>query len=259
MSALQGLAAWLYRWRVALSVAYAVGAAALVPSVVGMRVDNDISAWFSRDDPIYQDYDRSARSSAARSRSSLRSGPKHRSPARTRGRRLHSRTSRLPASRSRGHRARSERPARPETRDSPGAESGRRPGNAGAAEERLDLRPLLDLAHRSPAETRTLALGDSLIRDELVSAIGNVTALVVTFDEAALDASRRAILERHLTRSSTRSCPTESSAYYNGSIEINETYNRVTIENQRRFIPPILALTLLAVYALFRSIPRTLS
>ena len=31
-------------------------------------------------------------------------------------------------------------------------------------------------------------------------------------------------------------------AYYNGSLEISETYNRVTLANTRNLTPPILAL-----------------
>ena len=32
-------------------------------------------------------------------------------------------------------------------------------------------------------------------------------------------------------------------AYYNGSLEISETYNRITLDNQRKFTPPILLFT----------------
>ena len=42
-------------------------------------------------------------------------------------------------------------------------------------------------------------------------------------------------------------------AYYNGSLEISETYNRITLANQRTFTPPIFIITLLAVYLFFRS------
>ena len=37
-------------------------------------------------------------------------------------------------------------------------------------------------------------------------------------------------------------------AYYNGSLEISETYNRITLDNQRKFTPPILLFTVLAIY-----------
>ena len=47
-------------------------------------------------------------------------------------------------------------------------------------------------------------------------------------------------------------------AYYNGSLEISETYNRITLDNQRRFTPPILLITVLAIYVAFRSWRKTL-
>ncbi len=47
-------------------------------------------------------------------------------------------------------------------------------------------------------------------------------------------------------------------AYYNGSLEISETYNRITLDNQRKFTPPIFVITLLAVYLTFRSWRKTL-
>jgi predicted RND superfamily exporter protein len=52
--------------------------------------------------------------------------------------------------------------------------------------------------------------------------------------------------------------PGDFRALINGSIEISETYNRVTLANQARFTPPILVLTLLAIYFMFRSWRRTL-
>ena len=47
-------------------------------------------------------------------------------------------------------------------------------------------------------------------------------------------------------------------AYYNGSIEISETYNRVTLDNQRKFTPPILLFTIIAIYFTFRSWRKTM-
>ena len=48
-------------------------------------------------------------------------------------------------------------------------------------------------------------------------------------------------------------------AYYNGSLEISETYNRITLDNQRKFTPPILLFTVLAIYLSFRSWRKTLA
>ena len=47
-------------------------------------------------------------------------------------------------------------------------------------------------------------------------------------------------------------------AYYNGSLEISETYNRITLDNQRKFTPPILLFTVLAIYLSFRSWRKTM-
>src|SRR5207342_507476 len=49
------------------------------------------------------------------------------------------------------------------------------------------------------------------------------------------------------------SLPAGVTAYYNGSLEISETYNRITLANQRTFTPPIFLITLAAVYLSFRS------
>ena len=52
------LAALLYRWRIVLSAALVIGAAVLLPRAIQTHINNDITAWFSRDDPLYRDYDR---------------------------------------------------------------------------------------------------------------------------------------------------------------------------------------------------------
>ena len=81
--------------------------------------------------------------------------------------------------------------------------------------------------------------------------------MVVTFDEPRFNETRAETLARIYGAVRAR-LPADLTAYYNGSIEIDETYNRITVDNQRRFVPPILALTLLAVYGLFRSVRRAL-
>lgn len=42
-------------------------------------------------------------------------------------------------------------------------------------------------------------------------------------------------------------------AHYNGSLEISEAYNRVTLSNTLIFTPPILLLMVVGVYVMFRS------
>src|SRR5918996_1647334 len=52
------LASLIYRLRLPLSALILLGALAFVPSADISKIDNDITAWFSKDDPVYQDYER---------------------------------------------------------------------------------------------------------------------------------------------------------------------------------------------------------
>ena len=52
------LARFLYRFRFVLTFLIVAGALALAPRAQITRIDNDISAWFSKDDPVLRDYDR---------------------------------------------------------------------------------------------------------------------------------------------------------------------------------------------------------
>ena len=54
----QTLASWIYRWRIPLSVLIVLGAIAQAPRANITQIDNDITAWFSKADPVYQDYER---------------------------------------------------------------------------------------------------------------------------------------------------------------------------------------------------------
>jgi predicted RND superfamily exporter protein len=245
----------LYRWRFLLSAALLIGAAVLLPRAIQTPVDNDIGAWFSRNDPLYRDYDRfqlefggtqpliiafqsitpepGAPESGLFTRTRLQflkdiTDEVERSPTVQRVQSLAT----APVLRA--------RPRAADIEDAPA----------------LDIGPALDLSKRSPDEIRRLAAGDPLLQGELVSKDGSVAALVVTFDEDRLDRDRAAILDRIYATVRSR-LPHGVEAHYNGSIEINEAYNRVTLDNQRRFVPPILALTLIAVFALFRSLART--
>jgi predicted RND superfamily exporter protein len=105
------------------------------------------------------------------------------------------------------------------------------------------------------AESRR-ALDDDLLRGDLISADGTVAAIVVFFDEAKIDDVRAAVLGEIEGLVATRT-PKTFTAHLNGSLEITEAYNRVTLDNQRVFTPPIFLVTMLAIYFLFRSWKKT--
>lgn len=52
------LAGFIYRWRLPLTAVIFLGALASIPRVNITHIDNDITAWFSRDDPVFKDYER---------------------------------------------------------------------------------------------------------------------------------------------------------------------------------------------------------
>jgi predicted RND superfamily exporter protein len=92
------------------------------------------------------------------------------------------------------------------------------------------------------------AIADELLRGDLVS--GTPCAIIVFFDERAWTPFEPVLIE---IRQAVRSALPEVFAHFNGSLEISEAYNRVTLANQTTFTPPILLLTLIALYVMFRS------
>jgi predicted RND superfamily exporter protein len=241
---------------VPLCLLYVAGAAAMVPYIDVTGVTNDLDAWFAHDDPLYRDYER-LRSEFGGTQplivaiTSERDGPEAADAGiftRERLEFLQSVAKEIEAIRS-VQRVQSLATAR--------VLRAQVIADGSDTEPRLDLQPLIHLSRRSPLETRRLALSDVFLRDELVSRSGHVAALVVTFDERSLERDRPAILGEIYETVGSR-LPPGLTAYYNGSIEINETYNRVTVENQQRFIPPILFLTLVAIYVLFGSLAHAL-
>ena len=236
----------LYRWRIVLSALILLGAAALAPHVNITRIDNDITAWFSKEDQVYRDYER-FRSEFGGTRTlivALRAD----SPER-----LFSAGALAFIEQVSADIERVETVQRVDSlatvtivRSIPGEDGG------------LDVRPLLeDLDEIGPAGVRARALDDELIRGDLVSDDATVTAIVVSFDEDRIDEVRAGVIQKIHDIVDPR-LPRGISAYYNGSLEISETYNRVTLDNQRKFMPPILLFTLLALYLTFRSWSRAL-
>jgi uncharacterized protein len=250
----QLLASVIYRWRFALSAFFVLGAFALSPRANITAIDNDVTAWFSKDDPVYRDYERFRREFAgtraliialqADSADLLFSRGTLQLIAQITGdiervdtvQQVHSLATAtivraLPAART--------------------------TGDDGPDDGGLDVRPLLEnLDARDPAEIRRLALDDELMRGDLVSTDARTTAIIVTFDEDRIDEVRAGVIERIHAIVDPR-LPRGVAAYYNGSLEISETYNRVTLANQRRFTPPIVLFTVIAIYFAFRSWRKT--
>jgi predicted RND superfamily exporter protein len=259
------LAAFIWRWRIALSIFIVGGALALAPRANITRIDNDITAWFSKADPVYADYERFRREfggtrtlivalqadSTERlfSRDTLQfieqvTGDIERVATVTRVDSLATATivEAIHPDSTRDDRKGRLQPAQ----DDVDADGG------------LDVRPLLDgAAHQSADDVRRRAMRDDLLRGDLVSEGGTVTAIVVSFDEDRIDAVRGGVIQRIHQLVDPR-LPAGVHAYYNGSLEISETYNRITLENQMKFTPPILVLTILALYAAFRSWRKTM-
>ena len=116
-------------------------------------------------------------------------------------------------------------------------------------------RPLLDGPLDDPAEAeraRRAALADPLFRGDLVSKDGTVSAMIVSFDEDRVDDVRGDVLARIHQIVDPR-LPSGMRAFYNGSLEISETYSRITVENMINLTPPILALTVGGIFLMFRS------
>ena len=235
----------LYSLRLPLCALFLVGAALFAPHAYVTRVDNDLEAWFAPDDPLYVDYERFRREFGGTQPLIIAFvvEANSRDPHLFTAERLaflHDITEdieRIPSV------------ARVQSLSTATVLASSDDG------ETLRLEPLLDLHCRSMDETRHLAQQDLLVRDQLVAADGSVAALIITFDEEQLNLARQQTLDRIYGNVQER-LPAGLAVHYNGSIEIDETYNRVTVENQRKFIPPILLFTVIAVFLLFRSAAR---
>jgi len=236
------LAEVLWRWRYPLSALIVLVALAFAPRANITRIDNDISAWFSKDDPVYRDYER-FRDEFGGSRT-LIVALKADSPDR-----LFSRETLDWIRQATGDIERVDTVERVVSlATATTVDAVTRDGESG-----LDVRRLIDSGgSQTPEEVRRRALKDDLIRGDLVSESASVTAIVVSFDEARIDAVRAGTIQR-IHDIVDPALPRGVTAYYNGSLEISETYNRITLDNQRTFTPPIFLVTLIAVYLSFRS------
>jgi uncharacterized protein len=240
----RALASFIYRWRLALTGVILLGAAASIPSVNITNIDNDITAWFSREDPVYLGYER-FRNEFGGTRSlivALKADSADR---------LFSTDTLMFIADVTGDIERVNTVQRVSSLATATIVEGTPDGG-------LDVRPLLDRIESgaSPAEIRRRALADDLIRGDLVSDNATVTAVVVSFDEDRIDEVRSGVIQQ-IHDIVDPQLPPGVRAYYNGSLEISETYNRVTLDNQRKFMPPILLITIVAIYITFRSWRKT--
>ncbi|MEX2270805.1 MAG: MMPL family transporter [Vicinamibacterales bacterium] len=269
------LARVLWRFRYVLSFLIAAGAIAFAPMVGVPKIDNDLTSWFSPGDPIYQEYER-FRDEFGGTRSLIVA---IRAPSRER---MFSEESFAFLDKVSGDIERVETVERvnslstativdalPATADAQGAERGvgapraTEPGGVqGSPPDSFDdggieVRPLIEhVARKGAAAAGQRAIEDDLLRGDLISEDGIVTAIIVSFDEKRIDDVRAGVIER-IHSIVDPALPQGFEAFYNGSLEISETYNRITIENQTKFTPPILILTLSAVYVMFRSWRKT--
>ena len=250
------LAEVIYRWRLPATAFIIIGALLSIPRADITRIDNDLTAWFSKDDPVYRDYER-FRSEFGGTRSlivALKADSADR---------LFSNDTLRFIQQVAGDIERVDTVHRVDSlasativRAIPG---GLKPAStdAGPADAGLDVRPLLgDADSQRPGDVRALALRDELLKGDLVSEDGRVTAIVVSFDEERIDKVRGGVIQK-IHDIVDPQLPTGVRAYYNGSLEISETYNRITLDNQRKFTPPIFLFTVLAIYIAFRSWRKT--
>jgi predicted RND superfamily exporter protein len=241
------LAELIFRFRLPLCAGIALGFLALLPLTNITEIDNDISMWISRDDPVYRTYERFRQEFGGQRTMiiALRSPRLFTPEGLTFVRQITDDIGRVDLV----ERVQSLSTANivanvPATADDDGG---------------IEVQPLLDDAidDNAASRVRQRVLDDPLLRGDVVSEDGTVTALVVTFDEDRIDEARGQVIDQIHQIVDPR-LPEGMRAYYNGSIEISETYNRVTRANLLRLTPPILLLTIGALYVMFRSWRLTL-
>lgn len=242
------LARIIWRFRHILSLIIVIGALAFAPIVGRVTIDNDLTSWFSVDDPVYQQYERFRDEFGgtrtlivavrAPSKDALLSEEAFAFIDKVSGdiervdtvERVNSLSTATIVD------------ALPATADDDGG---------------IEVRPLIDdVASKGARVAGERALEDDLLRGDLISEDGTVTAIIVSFDEARIDDVRSGVIDR-IHAIVDPALPEGFEAFYNGSLEISETYNRITVENQTKFTPPILILTMTAVYLMFRSWRKT--
>ena len=227
-----------FRYRWALCAFILAGFVVLLPETNFTEIDNDITMWISKDDPVFLTYERFRMEFGGQ------------------------RTLMVALKSDRLFTAEGLEFVRRATDDIKQVEAVERVNSLATAnivrnlpEGGLEVRALLEGSLDQPGVAdgiRRRALDDSLLRGDLVSNDATVTAILVSFDEARIDSVRARVIDR-IHQIVDSGLPAGMRAYYNGSIEIAETYNRITLENTLTLTPPILALTIGGIFLMFRS------
>ena len=242
------LAPWIFRWRRWLTGIVVVGAVVAAPSADFTTLDNDMTAWFSKQDPVYVEYERFRQEfGGTRTLIVALEGDALFSPAVLELIRTITREIERVAT--------VERVTSLATANIVTALPETSPDDAGGIEVNPLVPSQLDAAAAALVKSR--ALGDRLMRGDLVSEDGRVTAIIVSFDEDRIDEVRGGVIQKIHDVIDPR-LPAGLKAYYNGSLEISESYNRVTLDNLQSLTPIIFGFMLVSIYVLFRSVTRTL-
>jgi len=238
-----GLATLLYRLRLPLSGFIVIGFLFLVPKTNFTEIDNDLTMWVAKTDPVYVTYERfrnefgGQRNLIVALQSDTLFTPESLDFIRT----ITADIERVvPVDRVQSLATANIVRSLPAA--NPDEESG------------IEVEPLLGDTpdDASAARVKSTVLGDPLLRGDLVSEDGTVTAVVVTFDEDRIDTVRAGVIEKIHGLIDPR-LPAGMRAFYNGSLEISETYNRVTLANTKNLTAPILVLMVGGIFFLFRS------
>ena len=247
MSLPRRAAEFLYTFRYISAAVAFLGALAFAPQANLTDIDNDLGAWIARDDPVYQTYER-FREEFGGTRTLIIAIKSDRIFTAEGLQFIDTVTSDIQQIElvERVNSLATANIVRPlaGTRDEDGG---------------IEVSPLVKGRNLSAAEREAIrndALAEPLLRGDLVSADGTVTAVVVTFDEDRIDEVRARVLDR-VRAVVEEARPQDVEVFYNGSLEISETYNRVTIANTTELTPPILVITVVALYVMFRSVRKT--
>jgi predicted RND superfamily exporter protein len=243
------VAQFIYRWRRVLTGLIILGAVVLAPRAHILTIDNDLTAWFSEDDPVYQDYVR-FRDEFGGTRTAI-IGIEAPSRDRMFSADAFAFLEKISADIERVKAVQRVSSIATATVVDTLPSSG--PDDDGG----LRVRRLIeDLKRDTPAAVGQRALDDELFRGDLISEDGSVAAVIVFFDEAHVDDVRAEVLTE-IRRLVNSQLPNGFKAHFNGSLEISEWYNRITLANQTKFTPPILIITMLALFVMFRSVKKT--